>query len=77
MLCRPLDKKSEKDFFCVDGKKGWSEKIFKKEDKKKKMRTEKLNRIAKKLRWVSKVQALEQEYAALAALLLLAKKKQK
>lgn len=35
MLCRPLDKKSEKDFFCVDGKKGWSEKIFKKEDKKK------------------------------------------
>lgn len=41
------------------------------------MRTEKLNRIAKKLRWVSKVQDLEQEYAALAALLLLAKKKQK
>lgn len=41
------------------------------------MRTEKLNRIAKKLRWVSKVQALEKEYAALAALLLLAKKKQK
>ena len=68
MLCRQLDKKREKDFFCVDGKKGWSEKIFKKGDKKKKMRTEKLNRIAKKLRRVSKVQTLEQEYVALGAL---------
>lgn len=32
------------------------------------MRTEKLNRIAKKLRRVSKVQTWEQEYAALGAL---------
>jgi len=35
MLCRQLDKKCEKDSFCVDGKKGWSEKIFKKANKKK------------------------------------------
>lgn len=35
MVCRQLDKKREKDFFCVDGKKGWSEKIFKKGDQKK------------------------------------------
>lgn len=33
MLCRQLDKKCEKDFFCADGKKHWSEKIFKKGDK--------------------------------------------
>lgn len=70
MVCRQLDKKREKDFFCVDGKKGWSEKIFKKGDqkKKKKMRTEKLKGIAKKLRRVSKVQTWEQEYAPLGAL---------
>lgn len=76
MLCKELDKKCEKDFLSVGGKKGWSGKTFKKGEKKK-MRTEKLNRIAKKLRSVSKVQTLEQEYAALEVLGLLARKTSK
>lgn len=61
MLCRQLDKNCEKDFFCVDG-------LVRKDiqgRRPEKIRTEKLNRIAKKLRRVSKVQTLEQNCTAL------------